>query len=123
MRKGKREVLLVTSRETRRWLIPKGWPAGRRSPRAVAAREAREEAGVIGRVCKRPIGTFQYEKRLSPEASIVCEVVVYLLKVDKQMRKWPEMASRERCWLRPVEAASRVSDTELSTLLLAFGRL
>jgi 8-oxo-dGTP pyrophosphatase MutT (NUDIX family) len=113
----------VTSRETQRWLIPKGWPDGGRPPRVVAAREAREEAGVIGKIRKRPIGTFQYEKRLSPETSVVCEVIVYLLKVTKQLTKWPEMASRERCWLPLDEAALRVTDRELSGLLLNVNKL
>ena len=61
------EVMLITSRETGRWIIPKGWPQKGRSPRAVAIREAYEEAGLKGRIRKRPVGTFRYQKRLSAE--------------------------------------------------------
>lgn len=117
-RKGKREVLLVTTRETRRWMIPKGWPMRGHSARSTAGREARQEAGVIGRIGRRPIGSFRYEKRLSADNSVFCEVVVYLLDVHKQLKKWPEMGSRERCWLAPIEAAERVISGELRSLLL-----
>jgi hypothetical protein len=50
------EVLLVTSRETKRWIIPKGWPKKRKDPWESGAREAAEEAGVIGKIGREPIG-------------------------------------------------------------------
>ena len=70
-RKGKSapEVLLVTSRETGRWIIPKGWPLKGKAPHKAAAREAREEAGVVGKINRRSVGSFSYEKRLKGEKS------------------------------------------------------
>jgi 8-oxo-dGTP pyrophosphatase MutT (NUDIX family) len=75
-RKGKSptEVLLVTSRETGRWIIPKGWPAKGKPPHKSAAREAREEAGVVGSVKRRPVGVFSYKKRLKSGKVVACEV-------------------------------------------------
>src|SRR5580700_8279053 len=58
------EVMLLTSRQTKRWIIPKGWPMRGKTPHASAAREAFEEAGVIGQVAKRPIGSYSYVKGL-----------------------------------------------------------
>ncbi|MBL7405872.1 NUDIX domain-containing protein, partial [Escherichia coli] len=63
-RDGKTKILLVTSRESRRWVIPKGWPMKGRKPFEAAAREAYEEAGLRGAVGKRPIGLYLYQKRL-----------------------------------------------------------
>src|SRR4029077_10012083 len=84
------EFLLVTSRETGRWIIPKGWPIKRRSPQVSAAREAREEAGVVGKISRRPIGWFSYENRLKRGIIIVCKVQVFALKVKRQQESWPE---------------------------------
>src|SRR5215471_8614155 len=70
------EFMLVTSRETQRWIIPKGWPKKGKSPRRSAAREAFEEAGVLGAVGRRPLGSFSYEKRLKNGRSVECEVRV-----------------------------------------------
>ena len=55
---GKYRVLLVTSRETRRWIIPKGWPMKGRKDHEAAAQEALEEAGVTGHVHKHPMGAY-----------------------------------------------------------------
>lgn len=114
------EVMLITSRETGRWIIPKGWPQRGRSPRAVAMREAYEEAGLKGRIRKRPVGTFRYEKRLSAEQGVICQVTVFLLEVKQQLEVWPEKQSRQRCWLAPGEAADRVEEEELRALLVSF---
>jgi 8-oxo-dGTP pyrophosphatase MutT (NUDIX family) len=99
------QVMLITSRETGGWIIPKGWPHKGLAPRAVAAREAYEEAGVRGKIRKRPFGTYRYEKRLSPEEGMICQVTVFLLEVEQQLDDWPEKRDRERCWLAPAEAA------------------
>src|SRR6266567_9047960 len=74
------QFMLITSRETRRWVIPKGWPKKGKSPRYSAAREAFEEAGVVGAVAKRPIGSFSYEKRMTNGGVVVCEVRVFPLE-------------------------------------------
>jgi len=113
------EVMLITSRQTGRWIIPKGWPLKGRAPRAVAAREAYEEAGLRGKIQKHPVGTYRYEKRLSPERAVTCQVSVFLLKVEQQLDDWPEKQDRGRCWLPPDEAAARVEERELSSLLVS----
>jgi 8-oxo-dGTP pyrophosphatase MutT (NUDIX family) len=78
------EVMLVTSRDTGRWVIPKGWPVGRKAPHASAAREALEEAGVVGKVGRDSIGTYTYEKRLADGTFVICEVQVFPLEVKHQ---------------------------------------
>src|ERR1700681_2216499 len=78
------QVVLVTSRETGRWIIPKGWPIRRKAPHASAAREALEEAGVVGSVGRDPIGTYSYEKRLAGGSIVTCEVRVFSLEVKSQ---------------------------------------
>src|ERR1051325_802066 len=82
---GMREVMLLTSRETRRWIIPKGWPMKGRKPAEVAAREAYEEAGLIGQIVgKRPIGAFHYEKQLTKQGRL-CQVRVFSFRVERQL--------------------------------------
>ncbi len=82
------EVMLVTSRDTRRWIIPKGWPQKGRAPHHSAAREAFEEAGVEGVIDSRPVGTFPYQKRLKNGGVVDCEVEVYALRVLRQSKRW-----------------------------------
>src|SRR3954451_5000479 len=92
---GRREVMLLTTRETRRWVIPKGWPMKGRKPPEVASQEAYEEAGLVGQIIgKRPIGSFHYEKRLK-HGAVLCEVRVFLFRVDQQLDDWPEKSQRE----------------------------
>jgi 8-oxo-dGTP pyrophosphatase MutT (NUDIX family) len=78
--------MLVTSRETRRWIIPKGWPQKGKPPHDSAAREAYEEAGVVGAVARCPVGSFAYEKRFKNGRVVVCEVYVFPLKVKDKGR-------------------------------------
>ena len=80
------QVMLVTSRETRRWVLPKGWPIKGLKPHSVAAREALEEAGLTGRMSKEPIGSYRYRKRLRNGAALTCEVDVFPMAVLKQRR-------------------------------------
>ena len=93
------QFMLITSRDTRRWVIPKGWPKKGKSPRYSAAREAFEEAGVLGPVARRPVGSFVYEKRFKNGRVVLCEVYVFPLKVRRQNRKWPERRQREVKWV------------------------
>ncbi|MFZ1415848.1 MAG: NUDIX hydrolase [Defluviicoccus sp.] len=123
VRDGVLEVMLITSRETARWIIPKGWAQSGRKAHAASAREAREEAGVIGKITKRPIGTFRYQKRLSPEQEITCKVQVFPFEVGEVRSEWPEQADRQRCWLPVAEAARLVADSGLRRLLLKLPRL
>lgn len=118
LRQGAPEVMLITSRETRRWVVPKGWPQKGRAPHAVAAREAYEEAGLVGNIEKRRIGTYRYAKRLSLESTVVCKVSVFQLYVEHELDDFPEKLVRQRCWMTPGEAADRVQERGLSKLLL-----
>ena len=104
---GEVRLLLVTTRGQRGWIIPKGWPIRHLTAAATAAREAYEEAGAIGTIVgDRPCGSFIYEKRASSRGRVVCEVSVFLLAVERQLRKWPEKSQRKTRWFTP-EAASR----------------
>ena len=116
------EILLVTSLGTKRWIIPKGWPMNGREPHEAAAREALEEAGVVGTVGAEAIGTYSYEKRRKSGASVPCNVEVFPLDVGTQRTRWREKGRREVKW-RPVEeAAKTVSAAGLGELILAWSR-
>ncbi|MFD0936892.1 NUDIX hydrolase [Methylobacterium trifolii] len=114
---GAFSVLLVTSRESRRWVIPKGWPMKGRKPYEAAAREAYEEAGLLGQVGKRPLGFYLYEKRLKSRDSVLCQVKVFPLEVRKQLKAWPEQHQRELRWFRPAEAAEAVAEPGLAAII------
>jgi 8-oxo-dGTP pyrophosphatase MutT (NUDIX family) len=116
---GRIEILLVTTRETRRWTIPKGWPIKGLKPHEVAEREAWEEAGVKGRAKKRPLGYYTYLKTLADGNKAPTMVEVHLLAVDKVSDKFPECRERTIEWMSPVEAATRVEEPELKGLLVA----
>lgn len=120
--RSRTEVMLVTSRETRRWIIPKGWPQKGKAPHHSAAREAFEEAGVVGTVGRHPVGSFPYEKRLKNGGIVVCEVRVFPLKVSGQSKQWPEKRQREVKWLSAREAADTVQEPMLSTIIRRLAR-
>ncbi|AWN42635.1 NUDIX hydrolase [Methylobacterium durans] len=117
---GELEVLLITSRETRRWVLPKGWPMPGRKPHRAAEREAYEEAGLKGRISKAVFGTYEYDKRLDNGMVVSCEVSVFPLHVTGQRSRWPEWGQRELCWCTPHEAADLVQEGDLKLLLHAF---
>ncbi|ODT32373.1 MAG: NUDIX hydrolase [Kaistia sp. SCN 65-12] len=114
---GELEVMLVTSRETKRFIVPKGWPMKGKSGRKTAAIEAEEEAGVVGKALSRPAGTYSYWKRLSG-SFVRVKVVVYLLEVTEERADWRERRARRRAWLSPAEAALLIDEPELSALML-----
>jgi 8-oxo-dGTP pyrophosphatase MutT (NUDIX family) len=115
------EILLVTSRDTRRWIIPKGWPMKNMKPSRAAAREAYEEAGVRGTVAARAIGSFIYEKFLDDTgATVPCEVRVFPLLVKRQLKTWPEENQRELRWFAQSEAVSLVGEDGLRELIDLF---
>ena len=118
--KGELRVLLITSRETRRWVLPKGWMEKRLSAHALAAKEAFEEAGVVGEVERRPIGRYDYLKRGPRDRLTACSVRVFPLRVERLLDKWPERRQRRREWFSPAEAALAVEESGLVTLLLQF---
>jgi 8-oxo-dGTP pyrophosphatase MutT (NUDIX family) len=119
---GVMRVLLLTSRETRRWVIPKGWPMKGHKPHQAAAQEAREEAGVIGQAAKKPIGTYTYFKRREAHFD-VCRVDVYVLAVKKQLKTWREKDQREARWFTLDEAADLVQEPGLVALLRNVARI
>ena len=119
---GSVRVLLVTSRETGRWVIPKGWPWPDCEDYVAAAEEAREEAGVLGRVESQPLGSFIYEKRRSSGPELV-RADVYVIEVASLLDSWPEQGERQRAWFTLEDATDVVSDHELRHLLQAFGNL
>jgi 8-oxo-dGTP pyrophosphatase MutT (NUDIX family) len=113
---GAAEVLLVTSRATRRWIIPKGWLMKGLKPCEAAAQEALEEAGVVGRVGKKPIGRYAYFKRREAHFD-VCEVDVYLLNVERQAKTWRERGERQTEWFTLEEAAELVQEAGMAAIL------
>ncbi len=118
---GRVQVLLITSRESGRWLIPKGWPMpGRTSPEA-AAQEAFEEAGVTGKIEDEPVGTYDYVKRLKDGAA-PCRVIVFPLAVEQERRSWREQKQRIRRWTDWRAAADAVQEPDLAELIKRFGR-
>lgn len=114
---GEVRVMLVTSRDTGRWVLPKGWPIRKLKPHEAAAREAWEEAGLRGDVGRRPIGVYRYDKRLDDRA-LPCEVSVYPMSVAEEDADWPERAQRQRRWMSPAQAALAVEEGGLAALLL-----
>ena len=116
------QFMLITSRETRRWVIPKGWPKKGTSPRHSAAREAFEEAGVVGAVAKRTIGSFSYEKRMRNGGVVVCEVRVFPLEVTRQNKQWPEKQERVAKWLSASQAVEKVKEPMLGEIILRLAR-
>ena len=118
---GAVEVLLVTSRRTRRWVVPKGWPWRKTGDHDAAAGEAWEEAGIKGRVRKKSIGTFEYPK-LDARKPGLLEVKAFLLEVAEEAAKWPEAKERRRKWFRPRRAALLVAEPGLKKLLRDLSR-
>lgn len=117
---GRREVMLVTSRETRRWVIPKGWPMKGHEPAEVATQEAYEEAGLTGQIAdRRPLGTYLYQKQL-PNAEQLCEVRVFSFRVEGQVDDWPERHQRQTKWFDAAEAATLVHEDGLSGIIDRF---
>jgi 8-oxo-dGTP pyrophosphatase MutT (NUDIX family) len=116
------EVLLATSRDTKRWVIPKGWPMKGRKPHIVAAIEAMQEAGLHGKIEKIKLGDFQYEKRLKGGGAVDCLVEVFPLRVERQRKKWPEKGQRVTYWFPFTTAAAQVDEPQLRDIILAFGK-
>jgi 8-oxo-dGTP pyrophosphatase MutT (NUDIX family) len=115
------EVLLVTSRTTKRWIVPKGWPMPGMTPVEAARQEAWEEAGVKGRMSTACTGIYSYTKILEEEGdNLPCVVAVFALKVDKIANDFPERKERRRKWFSLKSAAAKVDEPELAQLILNF---
>ncbi|WGJ15957.1 NUDIX hydrolase [Methylocapsa sp. D3K7] len=118
---GAPEILLVTSRQTKRWIIPKGWPIKGLKPAKSAAREAYEEAGVRGSVKTKSIGIFSYEKSSVDDGiTIPCDVRLFPLLVKRQSKTWPESEQRVARWLEPTVALSLIKEKSLRSLISSF---
>lgn len=114
------EVLLITSRGTGRWILPKGWAIKNLSDSGTAAREAFEEAGVVGQVRSKSIGTYRVRKWIHGGLPVYCTVQLYPLEVEQLRDKYPEKKQRKRRWFSQAEAASLLGDPELKALVSAF---
>jgi 8-oxo-dGTP pyrophosphatase MutT (NUDIX family) len=117
LRRGRVFVLLVTSRDTGRWIIPKGWQIAGLSTAEAAGREAWEEAGVTGQVDPAALGSFAYDKVITPDLSVPCRVNVHALRVAEVAHRFPERKARRRKWFSAGKAAGKVTEPELRSLL------
>lgn len=120
IRKGEPEILLITSRGSQRWIIPKGWPMAEKTPAEAALQEAWEEAGVKGKAFDRCLGLFSYTKDLNAKESLPCIALVYPVHVSALEKKYPEQGERRRKWFSPKKAAGKVSEPELKKILKTF---
>ena len=116
---GKVEVLLVTSRGTGRWILPKGWPMHKATPSEAAATEAFEEAGVEGKVSDMPVGFYSYRKAHEGD-DLPIIVAMFPLRVKKMLKDWPEKGQRKRKWVSRKKAAALLGDPELREIVKHF---
>ena len=112
------KVVLITSRDTGRWVIPKGWPMRGKAALEVALVEAYEEAGIVGRaLIKKPVGTYRYRKVLASGLEANLRVGVFVVLVDTLLEDWPERGQRVVEWFTPYEAAALVAEPDLAKLI------
>lgn len=115
------EVMLITTRRTKRWTPPKGWPMEGRTLAGAAAQEAWEEAGVTGEICENAIGGYSYQRRFrGGELSTPVRVDVFPLEVAEVQKTYPERGQRKRKWMSPRAAAKAVREPELKRLIANF---
>lgn len=114
------QVLLITSRGTKRWIVPKGWPMHAMTPAASAAQEAWEEAGVRGRSDGRCLGVYTYEKTLRDGDDLPCLAMLYPVQVKSLAKSFPEAGQRRRRWVSRKKAARLVAEPELARMILDF---
>lgn len=113
---GRPEVLLITTRGTGRWTIPKGWPLADSLGAECAAREAFEEAGVRGRIEPYSIGSFEYWKRTKKSRTFL-NVTAFALHVQEIAWDWPEREERKRAWFSPEVACRLAANNDLAALI------
>ncbi|MCI2400386.1 NUDIX hydrolase [Aliiroseovarius subalbicans] len=117
----RKEVLLVTSRGTGRWILPKGWPIDGMNAAEAAMQDAWKEAGVTdGKLAKEPLGEFQFTKQMNEGAPARCSAQVYPIKVKAMEDDFPEAEERELKWVATEEAAEMVDEKDLQQLLRDF---
>ena len=120
-RESRARMLLVTSLDTQRWVLPKGHVEPHLSVRESAELEAYEEAGVEGVIARRAVGTYLYQKSELADDGL-CEVSVFPMEVRLIRRDWPERSLRIRRWMKFKDAAAAVDERELQQLLLRFAK-
>lgn len=118
--KDKVQVLVISSRGTGRWIVPKGWPMDGKTPAEAALQEAWEEAGVIGKVVSAPLGLYSYQKVQENAPDFPCIAVVYAVKVKSLSKDFPEAGERRVKWVGRKKAAKLVDEPELSRILRDF---
>lgn len=118
---GTLEVLLVTSRGTGSWILPKGWPMAGKTLAEAAAQEAYEEAGVRGRARQEEIGRFAHAKSQLLAEPLHCEVAVFPMAVERELAVWPERRQRTRAWFAVEEAAAAVKSSVLASIIRSVG--
>jgi len=114
-------ILLITTRGSGRWIIPKGSPTEKLPAHASAAKEAEEEAGVLGSTCPTPLGSYRFRQRLPSGASVWADVDVFPFAVTEELESWKEQHERERRWFPLAEAAGAVDEEDLRALIRSFG--
>lgn len=108
---------MVTSRDTGRWVLPKGWTMDGKKPWRAAEIEALEEAGVKGYISREAIGSYEYDKALDRGVHVRCRVLLYPMIVDTVKRNWKERKQRKRHWFSVRGAAKAVNEPDLTRLL------
>ncbi|MBA4090968.1 MAG: NUDIX hydrolase [Sphingobium sp.] len=114
-------LLLITSRRKGRWVLPKGTVSGM-LPHASAAREAFEEAGVIGSIAETSFETYHLRKKVGYEAAIEIPVHTFPMRVTVELKTWPEMDFRQRQWILAGQITETVESSDLRSLLQRFAR-
>jgi 8-oxo-dGTP pyrophosphatase MutT (NUDIX family) len=112
---GRKEILLITTRKRRRWILPKGRPGGGKGY-ATAAKEAVEEAGVTGKIRKRSVGTYSYSKKTGRKRRKFL-VEVFPLAVMRELKRWKEQAERDLIWLPAKRAAEKAHYKGLKAII------
>ncbi len=113
-----REYLLITSRDTGRWVLPKGWVKNGKTPEVSALEEGWEEAGIVAaKDAPELIGHYSYDKRLGKGETLALDVAVYQVRFKRLERKFPESGERKRKWMSASKAAKLVSEPSLTKLL------
>ncbi|KIN73358.1 NUDIX hydrolase [Sulfitobacter guttiformis] len=120
VRRGKVQILLITSRRRKRWIVPKGWPMDGKTPADCALTESWEEAGVVGTASDDCIGVYSYARMREGEEDVPCLAMLYPVKVKTLKTKFPERKYRRRKWVSRKKAAKLVNERELSKLINSF---
>lgn len=116
-RHGEPKILLITSREQERWILPTGWPEEGSPPLATASREAFAKAGLIGDMSPVPVTTYRYVKSVDDGSKASCRVAVFGMKVRGTLIQWREKGKRQRQWFSPQAAADRIGDLPVAEFL------